>query len=235
MKHIALTSAINYKDYLKIFKKHNYHFFDEIYVTTDENEDKQLEDICNDPKFKLIKTDKFYTYQNKPAKFNRGAAYTYAMSKMENAELITIIDADTILPDCYINIFNQLKNSGPFDQMISARRFVLEEYQDYEKVFINKDPNYKPEIKSFDWGWGYLQIFHAKSKWLKQGLLYPENFDCGTSDFFFRKQFGWHIFRNDTEEHYWDPSAQVCLRNYTVYGLGPNNINAEGRRAKEFI
>jgi L,D-peptidoglycan transpeptidase YkuD (ErfK/YbiS/YcfS/YnhG family) len=58
MKHIALTSAINYNDYLKIFKKHNYHFFDEIYVTTDENEDKQLEDICNDPKFKLIKITK---------------------------------------------------------------------------------------------------------------------------------------------------------------------------------
>ena len=91
MKHIALTSAINYNDYLKIFKKHNYHFFDEIHVATDTKEDKELEEICSDSKFKLIKTDKFYSYQNKPAKFNRGAAYTYAMSRMENPELITII------------------------------------------------------------------------------------------------------------------------------------------------
>jgi spore coat polysaccharide biosynthesis protein SpsF (cytidylyltransferase family) len=56
----VLTSAINYNDYLKIFKKHNYDYFDEIYVATDTKEDKKLQEICNDSKFRLIKTDKFY-------------------------------------------------------------------------------------------------------------------------------------------------------------------------------
>ena len=39
MKNIALTSAINYNDYLKIFKQHNYDYFDEIHVVTDTNQD----------------------------------------------------------------------------------------------------------------------------------------------------------------------------------------------------
>jgi len=234
MKNIALTSAINYNDYLKIFKQHNYDYFDEIYVVTDTNQDDELEEICNDVKFKLIKTDKFYTFQNQPAKFNRGAAYTYAMSLLKDPEIITIIDADTLLPESYHNIFTELKSKDNFDQMISARRFVLETYQDYSKVFLEKDSNYKLEMRSFDWGWGYLQIFHAKSKWLKNGLVYPENYDCAVSDFMFRRQFGWHIFRRDTEEHYWDPEAQICLRQFSVYGLGPNNINSRGRRAPEF-
>lgn len=234
MKNTALTSAINYNDYLTIFKKHNYEYFDEIYVVTDLNEDKDLKNICDDPKFRLIKTDKFYTFQNQPAKFNRGAAYTYAMQQFQNPEIITIIDADTLLPEKYIDIFKELKLKASFDQMISARRFVLETYQDYSKVFLEKDPNYKLEMRSFDWGWGYLQIFHARSKWLKNGLFYPENYDCAVSDFMFRRQFGWHIFRQDTEEHYWDPEAQVCLRQFPVYGLGPNNINSRGRRAPAF-
>lgn len=235
MKNIALTSAINYNDYLKIFKKHNYNYFDKIYVATDLNEDKELEEICDDPKFKLIKTNKFYSYQGKDAKFNRGAAYTYAMQQFDNPEIITIIDADTLLPDKYFDIFKELQSKSSFDQMISARRYVLETYQDYSKVFIEKDLNYKLEIRSSDWGWGYLQIFHAKSKWLKNGLIYPENYDCAVSDFMFRRQFGWHIFRQDTEEHYWDPEAQICLRQYPVYGLGPNNINSRGRRAEAFV
>lgn len=235
MKNVALTSAINYNDYLKIFKQHNYDFFDKIYVVTDTNEDKELYQICDDPKFNLIKTDKFYTFQNQPAKFNRGAAYTYAMSLIENPQIITIIDADTLLPKDYHSIFEELKSTDSFDQMISARRYVLESYQDYSKVFLEKYIDYKPEMKSPDWGWGYLQIFHAKSKWLKQGLVYPENYDCAISDFMFRRQFGWHIFRQDTEEHYWDPEAQICLRQFPVYGLGPNNINSRGRRAPAFI
>jgi len=234
MKNTALTSAINYNDYLKIFKQHNYDYFDEIYVVTDLNKDEELEQICSQSKFKLIKTDKFYSFQNQPAKFNRGAAYTYAMSLFENPEIITIIDADTLLPEIYHLIFKELKSRGKFDQMISARRFVLETYQDYSKVFIEKDVNYTPEMRSFDWGWGYLQIFHAGSKWLKNGLIYPENYDCAVSDFMFRKQFGWHIFRQDTEEHYWDPEAQICLRQHSVYGLGPNNINSRGRNAPAF-
>jgi hypothetical protein len=234
MKNIALTSAINYNDYLKIFKQHNYNHFDEIYIVTDTNQDNELDQICDDIKFKLIKTDKFYTFENQPAKFNRGAAYTYAMSLIKDPEIITIIDADTLLPESYYDIFAKLKSKNIFDQMISARRFVLETYQDYSKVFLQKDPNYKLEMRSPDWGWGYLQIFHAQSKWLKNGLVYPENYDCAVSDFMFRRQFGWHIFRQDTEEHYWDPEAQICLRQFPVYGLGPNNINSRGRRAPEF-
>lgn len=234
MKNIALTSAINYNDYLKIFKQHNYDYFDEIHVVTDTNQDNELEEICNDGKFKLIKTDKFYTFENQPAKFNRGAAYTYAMSLLKDPEIITIIDADTLLPESYNNIFAELKSKNIFDQMISARRFVLETYQDYSKVFLEKDFNYKLEMRSSDWGWGYLQIFHAKSKWLKNGLVYPENYDCAVSDFMFRRQFGWHIFRQDTEEHYWDPESQICLRQSPVYGLGPNNINSRGRTAPAF-
>ena len=234
MKNIALTSAINYNDYLKIFKQHNYYYFDEIHVVTDTNQDNELEEICNDVKFKLIKTDKFYTFENQPAKFNRGAAYTYAMSLLKDPEIITIIDADTLLPESYSNIFTELKSKNIFDQMISARRFVLETYQDYSKVFLEKDSNYKLEMRSSDWGWGYLQIFHAKSKWLKNGLVYPENYDCAVSDFMFRRQFGWHIFRQDTEEHYWDPESQICLRQFPVYGLGPNNINSRGRTAPAF-
>jgi hypothetical protein len=234
MKNTALTSAINYNDYLKIFKQHNYNYFDEIYIVTDTNQDNELEQICDDVKFKLIKTDKFYTFENRPAKFNRGAAYTYAMSLLKNPEIITIIDADTLLPESYNNIFAELKSKNIFDQMISSRRFVLETHQDYSKVFLEKDSNYKLEMRSSDWGWGYLQIFHAKSKWLKNGLVYPENYDCAVSDFMFRRQFGWHIFRQDTEEHYWDPEAQICLRQFPVYGLGPNNINSRGRTAPAF-
>lgn len=234
MKNIALTSAINYNDYLKIFKKHNYNYFDEIYVATDTKEDKELENICDDPKFKLIKTDKFYTFQNQPAKFNRGAAYTYVMEQFKYPSIIAIIDADTLLPESYHNIFAELKSKQKFDFMLSARRFVLETFEDYSKVFLEKDPSYQPQIRSNDWGWGYLQIFHTESKWLKNGLIYPENYDCAVSDFLFRKQFGWHIFRQDTEEHYWDPEAQLCLRQFPVYGLGPNNINSRGRRAPEF-
>jgi len=238
MKNVAVTCAVNYFDYFKCFDLQNYKFFDEIYVATDSFErNPELVELCKSkPKYKLFETDKFYSFNNSKCVFNKGGVFTFLMSKIDNPEIITIIDADTLLPDSYTDIFTKLKSLGQFDAMFSAKRYVMNNYNDYTRLFINKDPDFNISDlpTTHEWGWGYLQIFHAKSKWLKDDLSYPEHPDATTCDYLIRLKFGWHIFRQDTEEHYFDPNNQICLKDKFVFHLGQSGENNSKRVTKEF-
>lgn len=221
----CVTVSVNYADFLSIFLKHNLYFFDEVYVLTTTT-DTQTHKVCQQEDVHLIKTDAFYEYGDK---FNYGRVVHNLFKTFNDKDWIFLMDADIIFPENYENNLQLLKPEQK-DIFFGANRYLLNTYEDYQAYLNGQRDGFELDRS---WGMGYLQIFNTKNKFLGGELHYENSLQSKHfTDFMFRLKFGWHVFREDSGEHYWDCVFQKCLP--PVYHVGKIG-NDSNRTSPKFV
>jgi hypothetical protein len=86
---IAITTCVNYDDYLSLTLSNNKQYFDSVVIITS-SEDYATQKLAHKHELKLLVTDRFY---EEGAAFNKGRAINEALRKLKN-QWICHFDAD---------------------------------------------------------------------------------------------------------------------------------------------
>jgi hypothetical protein len=105
-------------------------------------------------------------------------------------------------------------------------RHNLFSQSDREKIINDIDISTSPDCQH-EWGFGYFQHFSMKHPVIQKlknqnSQIYPSSFDVGTSDFLFRKQFGFGAM-DENGRWNWDPNFQQKLP-WHCYHIGSRGL-----------
>jgi len=216
----GITCSVGCADFLSIFLEKNLKHFDNLIVVTDKK-DKETFEVAQKFNIRLFVTDSFYDNGNK---FDRGTAYSRALSLLKYNDWVSFIDVDIILQkDHKEKLINYNLNRNIFYGM--DRHNVFSE-SDRQKLINNIDIDSEPNCL-YEWGFGYFQHFSMKhpviEKLINQNAqIYPSAFDVGVSDFLFRSKFGQGIM-DQTGKWNWDSNFQQKLP-WHCYHIGSRGL-----------
>jgi hypothetical protein len=216
----GITCSVGCADFLSIFLEKNLRHFDNLIVVTDRN-DKQTFEVAKNFNIRLFVTDVFYENGNK---FDRGSAYNRALKLLKYNDWVSFIDVDIILQKDHKEKFlNYNLNKNIFYGM---DRHNIFSQSDREKVINDIDISTSPDCKH-EWGFGYFQHFSMKHPVIQKlknqnSQIYPSSFDVGTSDFLFRKQFGFGAM-DESGRWNWDSNFQQKLP-WHCYHIGSRGL-----------
>lgn len=199
--------------------------------------DKDTLKVCAGLNVKCIETDNF---TKNGSAFCRGAVYNEAFANLVHKDWVLILDSDIVLPADFLT--NLARHGLHKEYFYGARRFNLERWKDWVSVKGGLRP--LTDFTLFrGFGYGYLQLFNAKS-FIFQSLLpnaYPEHSDGSEADWRFRNNFGDIVWKPDfnlkghLEDKVEDHGTHYlrCLPFHVIH-LGITGVNATGRATPLF-
>lgn len=214
------TVCVNYDDYLRIVLPRNMRWLKRLTVITDTKNQAAVEELCHPYDVKIFVTDEFY---HNDAPFNKGRAINAYMKTLPNYGWACHIDADIILPDDTIAIFQELdeitkqeRENPPkegvelkgwnLSALYGARRHMCPKNLDTLTSYLRNevDPtqwktgrnvvSFAVRRKSGDKYFPYLPIGYFQLFNLMNRFEYPETVDhAGDSDLLFAAQWNTHV------------------------------------------
>lgn len=187
MKIECICASTNHDDFLENVIPLNKIHFDEYYIITDKLDQKTI-DVAHKNNVNVYCSELF-NKGNK--KFNKGAVYNEAFKKLKYNDWVVIIDSDIVLPINFRQWFKYFNQECFF----GARRIDVPTKKDFLDITQSKvNINDLTIFRGF--GYGYLQIFNAKSEVFKSLGEYPysESFGMEESDWIFRNKWGELIY-----------------------------------------
>lgn len=226
MKIDAITTCVNYSDYL-VHTLQNAKHFDSFTVVTTE-EDVKTQELCKVNNIECLTS-------NFGSLFNKGKAINDAIRRLENPDWIVLIDSDIVLPQITGYMLRSLhlheQQIYGIDRMDCPSREEWEKYKDSclpqheNSTFIHSGPWVtSTRIMSVKNGgyipMGFFQMFNVNADAIADGY-YPEDYDtAGNSDLAFGCL--------------WPRYNRQLLPELIGIHLSPQNVNWKGRVSKEF-
>lgn len=200
----CLVASVGCGDVLDKTLRFNTRHFDHFIVVTTP-EDAKTREVCAKHGVTCVLTDAFY---HNGAKFDRAKAREVAITHLKYGQFVLLLDADILL---HVN----------FRECLSTVRINPDRMYGAERIHVTKPIHIKlmtegrlcGPIHANEWGFGYFQLFHMRSRFLRgKGQIfrsYPtEKEPFGLDDYWFREQFGsGHVFVDGVWN--WDPEGQA--------------------------
>lgn len=231
MRIEAITTCVNYGDFLAHTLPHNLQHVDHMVVVTS-HEDKATRDLCNHLGVVCIQTDVF-TEHGDP--FNKGRGINIGIAHCRNDGLLLHLDADTVLPHRFRYALNSAKPHS--DCLYGADRLYVKSFEQWQKIEAANHPQWQDgchvmphkdlekgsRILHGDYGYcpiGYFQLWGASQK-----KFYPGSAGSSEhSDVLFALQ--------------WPRSKRILLPQMYLYHLTsedtPMGANWLGRKTRSF-
>jgi glycosyltransferase involved in cell wall biosynthesis len=209
----AITTCVNYDDYLAITLPGNRSFFRDYYIVTDKNPPPSLKELADNYNCKLIETDVFY---EEGSPFNKSRAINKALELLDGS-WVCHLDADIILQEKIKHHLNL--NNLDTDTIYGVGRIMIPDINGYlyfktnDKIhedwliqytgarkkdsvvvssdtirrYIKKNPDETSSYIEFI-PIGYFQLFYCQST-----VRYPTLWKDAQGDVEFAMQFKNHI------------------------------------------
>ena len=206
----ALTTCVNYSDFLLLaLHKNKKHFDNWVVVTTPEDDKTQA--LCKKYEVTCACTNAF---SNNNVSFNKGAALNFGYEQLTKQDWILLIDADTILPSNTRQIVElQAKDES---KLYGAPRLCCDRPGRVHRRVYNKQDGQASKDGKKGSIWGYFQLFHHSSK---------------TSPFVNSPHAG--VVDRRFAKLYKERGRQQQL-DLEVLHVGPTRLNWEGRITPKF-
>lgn len=215
----AITTCVNYDDYLAITLPLNRDLFQQFYVITTE-EDKATQQLCERYNATAVITDRFY---HNGANFNKGKAINQVLHQLEDT-LVCHLDADVILPQEIKNvtvdpeiIYGCPRLMCP--DMASWKNYLqtksVENWTKYKAQFFRVGREVYRKYLPI----GYMQLFHLSN--LTEKPYYPETSkNAGESDVRFSLKWDKHTCLDE-----------LVAIHLPVLGNSREGVNWNGRKS----
>lgn len=207
---LCITVSTNYSDILEVIMSQNLKFIDKWFIITSKSDKSTINLIQNNKKITVI----FYDFQNNNNKFDKGGAIKMAQENIYNLYsecLILLLDSDIYLPDNFIDV-------------IKLTKFKVNEiYHPTKRFDFYKLSEFYGNENYFDYPWmeqfqGFFQLYYYNTEINNKKYFYNKSHNCAVCDLQFKKQF--------------EKKSHIDI---TVYHLGKNNVNWNGRKDIDFI
>ncbi len=209
-----LIVCVNYDDYLEETCKYNTIIFDKIYVITTP-EDKKTHKICS-----LYNNVLYYqtnVFKKNQAKFNKGAALDYGLSKIPKNIWLVIGDADCIYPTC----MKQETSNLDINKLYTYKRHKIINKQHLTNVMSCVDEPMNMVNRNVNQVLGYCQLFNTQSWFFNQDPHYPKHYKhAGSCDVAFSAK--------------WPKKERIVLNCGHILHLGEASRNWKGRKTPEW-
>lgn len=201
----GITVCVGVSKLLDVSLSNNKKHFDQILVVTTEY-DKETQAVCAKHNVRCVATDACH---HRGAKFDKGAAHEVALRLLRHREFVVFFDSDIVL---HVDFRNYI-SSFPLDVDVFYGMDRVNITKPFQVKLLQENNLCGPLDNG--WGWGFFQMFHLGSKWLRdKSRICPcepsKDEPFGLEDYLFRKQFGGpHLFLDNV--WYWDLKAQRRL------------------------
>jgi hypothetical protein len=203
----AVIVSVDYNDFLSITLEKITSMMNVTVVTS--SNDIICQSICEKYGANCIVTDRMYENGNV---FNKGKAINEGLKSIKNPDWILILDADIYLKDDMLSVIK--KSNADINSLLICKRLIIKNEEDFIKWKNGEDLGRIERAKGF----GYFQLFNARSN-SNRKFFYSEKFeDASFSDIEFRDRF----------------KVKEELNTYVVH-LGETNQNWSGRITEKFV
>lgn len=232
MKIQAVTTCVNYSDYLvHTMLANKIHFDDYVVMTT--KDDDNTQGLCKHFGVRCIATDFGEV-------FNKGIAINAGIKSLNSPDWIVLVDSDIVLPTMTRHILENMhlheQHIYGIDRMDCVSKAEWETYQKAahpqheNSVWIHPGP-WKTSTRVMSLkhgGWlpmGFFQMFNANADVLHNNKFYPEDCqDAGNSDLRFAARWP------RSHRHLLPEIVGIHLMTDDVW----SGVNWKGRKTKDF-
>jgi hypothetical protein len=202
----AVTSCINYSDFLRLTVKWNRKRFDRWMIVT-VPEDHETIQLCREYDLMVCLTERVQTNQ---AQFNLGAILNDGIKLLRPQNWLAVVDADIIILE---DLKPQLKEPKFF---YSTHRSFLPTWEDFvawlKGAPLAASPNH-------EFGYGFLQVVNVENHNVKN---------------WYEECFKWAANSDLTLRSRWEEKHQQYHFTRSCVHLGPTRYNWEGRITNKF-
>jgi len=207
---VCITVSTNYSDILQVIMSQNLKFIDKWFIITSKSDKSTINLIQNNKKISVL----FYDFQNNNNIFDKGGAIKMAQENIYNLYsecLILLLDSDIYLPDNFIDVIKLTK----FEVNILYHPKKRLDFYKLSEFYGKKNYFDYPWMKDFQ---GFFQLYYYNTEINNKKYVYQESHNCSQCDLLFKNKF-------EKKNHI----------DITVYHLGRNGVNWNGRKDIDFI